>query len=190
MMFLALGLKERDRKAAFEAFQDGIDSLDRLLESLGDLLQGWRIAALLPVAEQIDPSLVPEVFWRAIAARPPSGDPRRLIDYPSSSIAMLLARYDREVAATLFSPIAAQLETIKDPGTERSNEFLAQALIDPRRAAALIERVPVAKDLAPNPNWVRITVGEALAAPNENCWKRVWRSRSGLGGLLFDRDYW
>ena len=29
------------------------------------------------VAEQIDPSLVPEIFWRALAARSPSGDPRQ-----------------------------------------------------------------------------------------------------------------
>ena len=31
---------------------------------------------LLPMVEQIDPALVPELFWRIVATRPSTGDPR------------------------------------------------------------------------------------------------------------------
>jgi hypothetical protein len=30
---------------------------------------------VLPMVEQIDPALVPELFWRAIATRLPAGNP-------------------------------------------------------------------------------------------------------------------
>ena len=76
-LFLALGLKSHDPAAANRAFQAAMQGIDRFMK------QGARAAAtqweqwvLLPLVEQIDPGLVPEVFWRAIATRPATGNPR------------------------------------------------------------------------------------------------------------------
>ena len=65
---------------------------------------------------------------------------------------------------------------------------MALASIDPRRAARLIDRIPITSDLTPNSNLVRIRVAEALASPPAARWKSIWRSSSGLAGILYDRD--
>lgn len=56
-------------------------------------------AALLPAAEQIDPRLVPEFFWQALALRTPprQGDEteRQLGEGADVALALMLARYDR-----------------------------------------------------------------------------------------------
>ena len=78
-LYLACGLKERDPAAAKAAFWKGIKEIDRLLDEKPMSLAmgiGGGPAVLLPLAEQIDPTLVPEVFWRAaLAARPPLDTP-------------------------------------------------------------------------------------------------------------------
>ena len=71
LMFLALGLNERDKNGALATFREGLRQLDRQAETGGGVMQSWDIAALTLIAEQIDPALVPELFWRALAARSP-----------------------------------------------------------------------------------------------------------------------
>jgi len=105
-LFLALGLKSRDEVAAHQAFQTAMHGIDRLMKDGPEYSEmlGFR-GVLLPMVEQIDPALVPELFWRAIATRPSVGNPRRRDnEYSSSALVMLLAWYDRDVAATLFEP--------------------------------------------------------------------------------------
>ena len=133
MLFLAVGLKRHDPKAAVEV-DPRRDRRVRSIPGRGDLpnpFRGRHVAAALALVERVDPELVPEVFWRAIAARPPIGDPRKAMDYPSLRMVPFLARYDREVAAALFRPVRAELERIDDPGTNDSSEFIAWSLIDP-----------------------------------------------------------
>ena len=187
-MFLALGLKERDRNEAVATFREGVRQLDRLADSGGDVMRDMEIAALTMVAEQIDPSLVPEIFWRALAARPPSGDPRDESDGSLTATAMLLSRFDRAVASALLVPVVAELEKAREAGSRLSFEFVALALIDPRKAASIIDRIPLSRDLSPNSNWTRIRVAETLASSREARWKRIWRSVSSVAGILFERD--
>ena len=116
-LYLASGLKARDPAAADEAFWKGIREIDRLLEqgaeSLTMQVEGGS-AALLPLAEQIDPTLVPELFWRAIAARPPIGDPRLLNDDSSSELVALLSWYNRDVASVVFELVRTLMEQTDD----------------------------------------------------------------------------
>ncbi len=72
-LFLALGLKSRDEAAAHQAFQTAMQGIDRLMNDGADHTQmlGFR-RILLPIVEQIDPALVPELFWRIVATRPSS----------------------------------------------------------------------------------------------------------------------
>ncbi len=98
-LVLALSLKSRDERAADEAFQAAMRGIDRLTKDEDEYLalRGTR-GVLLPLVEQIDPALVPELFWRALATRPPIGNPRVLREHLSGMLVMLLAGYDREVA--------------------------------------------------------------------------------------------
>ena len=137
MPFLAVGLKGHDPKAAVEATRAAIGEFDRFLgEGLRIPFRGRHVAAALALVERVDPELVPEVFWRAIAARSPIGDRRKAMDYPSLRMVPFLARYDREAAAAVFRPVRAELERIDEPVTNHDIEFIAWSLIDPRAAAA------------------------------------------------------
>jgi hypothetical protein len=69
---------------------------------------------VLPVVEQIDPSLVPELFWRAVAIRPPIGDPRVVWDWLPEFLVQCLAWYDRQVAEVVLERVRADLDQTDD----------------------------------------------------------------------------
>ncbi|WP_435017441.1 carboxypeptidase regulatory-like domain-containing protein [Tundrisphaera sp. TA3] len=98
-------------------------------------------AALLAVVERVDPSLVPEFFWRSIAIRGPRPPGEAASD---ASLIPLLARYDGEAAATLFEPLAARVRS----GLEGDpcSWVAAAVAIDPDRALALIDSIPASPD--------------------------------------------
>ena len=77
LLFLALGLKATIPQQRIEAFWQAIDEIDRLMKEgvEYEAMRGYK-GVVLPVVEQIDPTLVPELFWRAVASRPPIGNPR------------------------------------------------------------------------------------------------------------------
>jgi hypothetical protein len=191
LLFLAVGLKGRDQGAAVATVRGALAEIDRFLaEGTEAPLRGRQVAATLPLVEQVDPSLVPEVFWRAIATRPPIDDPRKERDYPSLHLVPFLARYDREVAAVLFRPFLAGLNQLDDPGTKQYNEFLTWSLIDPRAAAARLRAIAPGRGKDANSNWAFTGIAECLALSGEARWMWYWRSQSGLGGVMFDRDVW
>jgi hypothetical protein len=126
---------------------------------------------LLPAAEQIDPTLVPELFWRALSLRRPqrprAPDAGGLPAGEGGALALILARYDRGVAMALVE------ETAKG---RRKDDFMrehylqAAALADPRRAAALAEGLATGKDAA------RERLIEFLLAEGEAAWRAVHRA--------------
>jgi hypothetical protein len=188
-LFLAVGLKGHDRRAAVEAFRAAVIELDRYLqEETDEPFRGRQIAGTLALVEQVDPALVPEVFWRSVAARPPIGDPRKTYDYPSLRIAPLLARYDREVAAILLRPILAEPERTADPGSRAASAFTAWALIDPRGAAARLAAIGPSPKADADSNWAITDVAECLARTGPARWKWIWWNMSELGTLMTDRD--
>lgn len=70
------------------------------------------MAWLLPVAEQVDPAAMSEVFWRAVALRSPAPIADHLedeVEIGHASLAQMLARYDVQVARRLLAPIAARV---------------------------------------------------------------------------------
>ena len=98
-LFLALGLKARDPAAARTTFETAMRGIDRLTQAGADYSRELAHRdILLPLVEQIDPALVPEYFWRVVAARPPLGNPRPISDTPQRNLVLLLAWYDRVVA--------------------------------------------------------------------------------------------
>jgi len=188
-LFLALGLKARNPAAADQAFQKAMEGIDRLMKEGAEFsaMQGDR-GVLLPLVEQIDPALVPELFWRAIATRPPIGDPRSLRDLSPSRLVVLLGWYDREVAAALFEPVRAQMEQTDDQELARWQfEFLGWSIFDPRAAVGRLEQVPIVTKLEPGGNTARERVAEMLGLPHEDRWREIWSDYTEMRDL-FERD--
>ncbi len=190
-------MKGRDPAAADEAFWKGIQALDRLQEEgaeyLGKHIPGGP-AALLPLVEQIDPTLAPEVFWRAVAARPPIGNPRSYDDDSPSELVERLVWYDREVATALFEPIRALIERTDDWDLFAwTTQFASWSLIDPRAAVARHEQLRAttdadAKALVQLKGFVAM---RGLAPSYEERWRYVW-GRHGYGEMRspLERDIW
>lgn len=76
---------------------------------------GWfhvpaaAMASLVPLAEQIDPTLAHELFWRSLALRvgrsPGDGPQQRAQDSSTATLARMLGRYDLDVARQLLAPV-------------------------------------------------------------------------------------
>jgi hypothetical protein len=131
---------------------------------------------LLPAAEAIDPALVPEFFWRTVAlhAAAAASGANRDRDMAARSVgalALVLARYDHDLALSLAEDAARaeQPETYGEP-----DHLLAAALADPRRAAALVEKLPDGK----RKEFFRERVAGLLLRDGEALWQRV---HSALG---------
>jgi len=185
-LFLALGLKPRDPAAASQAFQTGMQGIDRLMKEeveYSSKLGERRV--LLPMVEQIDPALVPEYFWRVVATRHPAGNPRSGSEVSSAWLTLLLAWYDRDVAAAVFEPVRARLEHADDRELAGSAVVLqAWSILDPRAAAAWLEQVPVNPNLDLDAGSARRRVSELLGLPHEARWRNVWINYSYMADIL------
>ena len=134
-LFLALGLKSRDPAAAEEAFWKAIEGIDRVMKDGHKYMamQGVR-GVLLPIVEQIDPTLVPELFWRAVATRLPIGNPATRLAAMPAALTTLLSFYNRDVAAAIFEPVRAEIEqTDERELVSWGSQFLGWLLFDPLR---------------------------------------------------------
>ncbi len=189
-LFLALGLKSRDPRGAEEAAEVAIRGIDRLMREGPEYSAfGGTRGVILPFYEEIDPALVPEVFWRAVATRPPIGNPRLLREYLSGELVKLLACYDREVAEALFERVKSDLDHASDRelAADRAGDFLGWALIDPRAAVARLEKVRISPGPDLNADLSRTTLAEFLGLPHEQRWRSIW-SRTPDFRHLFLRD--
>ena len=88
------------------------------LTILQNILALWPTnpaVAILPVVERSAPERLAQVFWRGPVVLHPQLDPTQKEELRFSNVGfecMLLARYDREVAAVLYQPIDAYLRSI------------------------------------------------------------------------------
>jgi hypothetical protein len=194
-LFLAHGAKSRDPAAAHQAVQTAVEGIDRLMkegEGYSLVLDTLMLEArdvLLPMVEQIDPALVPELFWRVVATRPPVGNPR---DVPgavdkhwSSRLVAVLGCYDRDVAVALFEPIRIQLEHTDEMALARSpEEFLAWSIVDPRAAVARLKQVPIdPKFELYSGRPARFQVADMLGRSRERRWRLSWRAFTYMSEL-------
>jgi hypothetical protein len=143
-------------------------------------------AVILPVVERAALDRLAEVFWRAVALQPRiDPDNKRQLHYSYIGFeCMLLARYDREVADTLFQPMDAYLRALagqKGPQNEfNAPAIVAEGCIDPRAAVALAESLTPPREFSRNHpvHDARFRLAEMLGLPTEKRWKRLWRSMS------------
>jgi hypothetical protein len=94
---------------------------------------------------------------------------------------MLLARYDREVAAALFRPMEAYLRSLAAAkGSQdqfNSASIVAWGCIDPRGAVALLDSMEPPREFGRNHpyHYARLTLAEVLGLPPDQRWRRIWR---------------
>ena len=154
--FTALGAADRDKQAAREALDRSIEAIDQILESgpglaLVTTVQGatlyWTNPAvlILPIVEQVAPERLAEFFWRAVALhdRVEQDGEESLLRSGIGFECMLLAHYDRQVAAALFEPMNTFIRSVfteKSRGGELSESaIVAKACLDPKGAVELLE---------------------------------------------------
>jgi hypothetical protein len=170
--FLALGLKAQDESASRRAIEEVLHALDGLMKERPEQLQ-FRTSNLLPIIERVDPALVPEVFWRDLASRPSSANPRTINVYSPTDLIRHLAWYDREVAAALFESCRDRIEHTEDRELATwYSEFEAWSSFDPRAAVARLEKIPFGPDLSPND--ARMRVATSLGLSDKRRLQTLW----------------
>jgi hypothetical protein len=143
-LILAHGLAEVSKLEAAKAFRA---AFDELAESARDRDNAFFTQILsLPLVADIEPGLVPEFLWHALSLRLPlrgGGEMRALVSSEAAVVA-IVARYDRELAAFLWSPVAAHLRSLArdDPVWYTNRWLIAQAQLDPGTAVEWVESLP------------------------------------------------
>ena len=119
---LMAGAIASDRPSALKLLDDAYAELESLVD------RGWTsqfasisgvAGRLLPVVEQVDASRLPEYLARALALRSPAGgrNNQAFIPEQPASLAMSVARYDRDLAARLLRPELDALDAAPSPTT-------------------------------------------------------------------------
>lgn len=172
---MALGLIDTDRATAESLLREAFDTLDGAVGRDETVVRNLHDPAtiggvLLPVAEAIDPRLVPEFLWRTIALRPPV--PSADADWRDAQLAVTLARYDRDLARALLEPLARPGDISPQVGN-RGLIAAAAALIDPRWAVEIIEALPEPTTLQMHEpaNAGRLAMAHVLARRGERRWR-------------------
>jgi hypothetical protein len=176
--YLALAEGGRDEAAVGRLLDEALRRIDRRLMEPPDRILEPSIGYVLPVVERVDPARVPEFFWREVASRVSSDNPRILRVYSPIEIIPYLAGYDREVAAAVFEPMREQIERTDDRELATwAQQFRAWSHFDPRGAAARLERVAVRRDPAPDANAARLAVAHLLGLDYQRRLNTTWSYR-------------
>lgn len=136
--------------------------------------EATAVCQWLPLLERIDANLGREFFWRAVALRPLRPIEDQLddeVDQADLHLIGLLARYDRGLAQTLLAPYEARAEElIQSEWSNSALVFEASGLIDPRRSAALLERLSPGKQGEGRnlQGWVIMFWTAAVAGPSQH----------------------
>jgi hypothetical protein len=187
MMAQALAGSEKTRPVAAELLAAAFDELARSVEVGKDEFNNMESAAvmaasLLPVAEAIDPSLVPECLWRSVSFRRPTPGPESdssqawFLDASAAALAMRIARYDPATARVLLDPIVRRVasEPEKTGAAVGREAIVALALINPQRAVTLLEQLPDGPPrslLHQTKDRARWDLAAVLARPADRRWK-------------------
>lgn len=183
---MALAIAKSDRVEAEKLLREAFVDLRRRGEEgrIGLNSQDVPTVAgtLVPVAESIDPGLVPEFLWRAVSFRKPEvnqdavGPTHRA--WFDAMLGLLVARYDRNAAGILIDPVASRFPLLMSEEFEASPLLWARAEIDPAAATAQVEHLPEHEKLKPDVfrtsrEEALIAVASWLTSSTEEKWRRV-----------------
>jgi hypothetical protein len=122
-------------RRAYTLLEAGAATEDDPLRLLSPLRAGSVAAVLIFNAAEIDPTLVDECMWRAVALRRRPTEDRQKVWYyltTNNALAMTVARYDAKLADLLLPAPSAQFEPREGP--------LAQFLVHPQRTVLAAAR--------------------------------------------------
>jgi protocatechuate 3,4-dioxygenase beta subunit len=183
---IAQSMAATDRAGAEKLLDQAYAELSRLRAAGTSLVRNdpaILAAGLLPSAERVAPERLPEFIARTVALRPPRGEAEDGLQsaQTASSVAAMIARYDRTLAARLLEPELSQ------PGNRLGlfagdyvtwHVLAALSLIDPARAVALVEQMPENPASATDPNSTRnmalTNVARLLTLHGEDRWTYVF----------------
>jgi hypothetical protein len=184
---MAQALAASDKSAALHLLDEAFTELERL-RARGRTSQFASISGvaggLLPVVEQVDPSRLAEFLARALALRPPQGglSERTFLPEQPAMLAIMVARYDRRLAAQVIQP---DLENLGKPllsygGVDlRTRRTLcAEVVIDPHKAIDQIESLPDRPNTlygsAITRNEILIDAAKLLSLHRDDRWRHVY----------------
>ncbi len=145
-------------------------------------------AGLLPIIEQVEPERLGEYLGRMLALRSATGDqidPGEVAAVRSKAVlAMMVARYDRQLAARLLQPELREIGAhsiragMSDFAT--TNFLSALALIDPQQAVERVEALPpdpgAGTDSNTTQNRARLEVAKILALHGADRWRHLYEN--------------
>lgn len=180
---MAQALADRDKRAASRLLAEAFDELGHASDAgLGTTAESPAVvgASLLPAVEATDPTRVSEYLWRSLAFRPPTPvDQAREAATAQAvvTVAMRLARYDRDLARMLLEPFARREGRSPRILAEIDGRLVpvAAAAIDPRWAVDLVEALPDPPDVEVQrpKNRARLAVVQMLTRRGEARWKHL-----------------
>ncbi|HVX14986.1 MAG TPA: carboxypeptidase-like regulatory domain-containing protein [Pirellulales bacterium] len=183
---VACVLAAADRTESERVLEEAYQTLEHASQ-LGPASFGWTrtaltAAALVRLAEGVDPALVEDCLCRAIALREPRsgvGDATWNRASALGPLAALMARYDRGLARDLIAPLAHRLREALAEGSGNSYltarlVLMAMAATDPRWAAELVQALPDGPQPLTSPRQIAARILAAwLAMPPRDFWDRV-----------------
>jgi hypothetical protein len=203
-MALAIENTKRDHAGAVRLLDEAFQVLDQAVESRHDDWDGLGMACtaaagLLPIVEQVDAGRLPEFIWRTLALRPPIPGPNGrdgISDLAGARVAAALARYDRSIARQVLNSFAdralAHRIGLDDWGPMfRGQEvFEAEAIVEPARAAAMIDSLPEPSGLShvELKNAARMALARIIARPKDERWRYVERALLHLWPIDSEED--
>ncbi len=176
-----------DKVTALKLLDEAYDELDRLMARgrTGQFASISGVAGgLLPIVEQVDPTRLPAFLSRALALRPSRTEQPEAAFIPEhAELAIMIARYDRDLAAHILQPSLDDLGKLSlsyggvDEKTPRI--LCAELLIDPRRAVERIEALPdspstTLNGFAPGKNDTVMNAARLLSLHGDDRWRHVY----------------
>lgn len=185
---MAQALAKTNKPAAQRLLDEAFTELEQL-RTQGRASQFASISAtaggLLPIVEQVDASRLPEYVARALALRPSrwQRNDDSYIREQNAQLAMMISRYDRELAARVIKPDLQEVGTLSlalfgaDIRTYRT--VCGLALVDPSRAVKLATALPESSttnlvSISMDKNRVLLEVANLLALHGDNLWRHVY----------------
>jgi hypothetical protein len=195
---MAGALATTNRPAAKKLLADSFAEFSKAVEQgrggvWGGQSAATMAAALLPVAERVDPDHLAETIQRVLTLR---WFPRSISDLSvtqpdmstaeslrgNAALAALVSRYDHALAQSIAEQVLVRL---KSPLSDVDNRFLDRyavlptlALADPHGTAALVEVILDLKEegIGQSRDMARLIVAKALSARQSEFWTIIKRS--------------
>ncbi len=183
---IAQKLAATDKPGAVELLEAAFRELDQLTatgQSSTIYGNAQIAAALLPIVEEIMPDRLAEFLARALSLRDPWLESVNAV-YQAQEVvqlAIMIARYDRDLAARLLQPEVEHLGRLRALAAYDSISFrvlAALAMIDPRQAVEQVEKLPddstPALDESSPKSASRLYVAKLLAAHGKKRWTFIY----------------